>query len=209
MEHATARDLTSFVLTGGKSSRMGRDKAALSLAEGESLLEHALAVAAAVSPEVRIVGSRALYAQHAWAGQIVEDVFPDRGPLGGIHAALASSSTDFNLVIAVDMPRVNAELLAYLADRAHKAQAMVTIARIARGYQPLCAIYRRAFGTLAEQALRAGQNKIDALFAEVTIEVVEESELREAGFGPELFANVNTPEEYRKLQQENAAAFKV
>lgn len=201
MEHATAGDLTAFVLTGGKSSRMGRDKAALSLAEGESLLEHALAIAAAVAPEVRIVGPRAVYAQHAWAGQIVEDVFEDCGPLGGIHAALASSSTELNLIVAVDMPRITAELLTYMADRAHRSQAVVTIARVARGYQPLCAIYRREFAVVAERALREGRNKIDALFRDVKTEIIEESELREAGFGPELFDNVNTPEEYEKLKQ--------
>lgn len=205
MEHAAAGDLTAFVLTGGKSSRMGRDKAALSLADGESLLEHALAVCAAVAPEVRIVGSRARYAQHAWAGQIVEDIFPDRGPLGGIHAALKSSATELNLVVGVDMPLVTTELLEYLAKRARKTQAVVTVARLGERYQPLCAVYRRTFAEVAEGALREGRNKIDALFGgAITVDVIEESELGEAGYRVELFANVNTPEEYEQLRQGNA-----
>jgi molybdopterin-guanine dinucleotide biosynthesis protein A len=68
-----------------------------------------------------------------------------------------------------------------------------------RGFQPLCAIYRRSFAVLAEEALRAGKYKIDALFAVVTTRVIEEEELRAAGFSPRLFANLNTPEDVRAL----------
>ncbi|MFI5176824.1 MAG: molybdenum cofactor guanylyltransferase, partial [Terriglobia bacterium] len=66
-------------------------------------------------------------------------------------------------------------------------------------FQPLCAVYRRAFATAAEQALKAGKNKIDALFATIPIRVVEGEELASAGFSDQVFLNLNTPEDLQKI----------
>jgi molybdopterin-guanine dinucleotide biosynthesis protein A len=85
--------------------------------------------------------------------------------------------------------------LQYLITRAGNApDAQVTVAR-SGGWQPLCAIYRREFQDAAERALREGRNKIDALFAEVPMHVIEEQELETAGFAPRIFRNLNTPED--------------
>ena len=201
MEHSTSRDLTAFVLAGGKSQRMGRDKAGLSIRDGETLLEHALALAESVAGEAKLLAPRARYAAQAWAGQIVEDIYPDHGPLGGIHAGLVSSTTELNLFIGVDMPLLTAALLEFVADEARKSRAIVTAPRVEGRVQPLCAVYRREFAAVAERALREERNKIDALFSDIKIRTIEESELRAAGFGVELFANVNTPKEYERFQR--------
>ena len=86
--------MTAFVLAGGKSSRMGSDKAFLELA-GRSLLNRALDLARAVVPDVRIVGDAGKFAAFA---PTVSDIYPARGPLGGIHAALTNSTTESNLI---------------------------------------------------------------------------------------------------------------
>src|SRR5262245_37154670 len=152
--------LAAYVLAGGKSTRMGHDKAFLAF-QGQTLLERSLTKARAVTDHVYIVGSRSEFSSYA---PVIEDIFPNRGPLGGIHAALASSEADLNLVLAVDMPFVVPEFFTYLADRACATAAWVTLGRTADGLQPLCAIYRRSFGFLAEVALKKGKNKIDHLF---------------------------------------------
>jgi molybdopterin-guanine dinucleotide biosynthesis protein A len=193
--------VTALVLAGGQSQRMGQDKALLHLQDGETLVEHALAVAAAVAPEVKLVGPRARYAQFSWAGEVVEDVFAGCGPLGGIHAGLVASNTDLNVVIAVDMPAVTGKLLEFLLMRARESGKLVTVLKIDGFWQPLCAVYRKAFADIAEQALRAGNCKVDALFNEENSSVVSEKELRAAGLGPELFANCNTPEDWREYTQ--------
>ena len=79
-----AVDVTGFILAGGKSTRMGTDKAFIEF-EGHTLLERALSLARSVTPDVRIVGAREKFAPFA---PVVEDIFRERGPLGGIHAAL-------------------------------------------------------------------------------------------------------------------------
>jgi molybdopterin-guanine dinucleotide biosynthesis protein A len=170
---------------------MGADKAFLEFG-GQTLLDRALTVMAAVCDSVTIVGDPARFADY---GPVVADVYPGCGPLAGIHAALAHSPAELNLMLAVDMPLVSGELLAFLFAAAENAGATITVPRTSNGLQPLCAVYRREFLTVAEQALRAGKYKIDAAFSAVSTHVIAAAELAGAGFSEQSFFNVNTPED--------------
>jgi molybdopterin-guanine dinucleotide biosynthesis protein A len=182
-----------FVLTGGRSSRMGADKAFLKVGD-HVLLERTISVLRAVCSHVAIVGEPDKYSAY---GTVVDDVYKGAGPLAGIHAALRHSSAELNLILAVDMPFVSTELLSFLFVCAEKTDAVVTVPRTAGGFQPLCALYRRTFAAAAEKALRAGKNKIDPLFASVATRIIDQSELGAAGFCEEVFSNLNTPEDVR------------
>lgn len=184
-------DVAAFVLAGGKSTRMGADKAFVTL-EGRTLLARALELVRAVTDNVSIVGDRAKFTAFA---QVVEDVFPGCGPLGGIHAALRASSAELNLMLAVDVPFASPALLQYLIERARSSSAVVTVARTDEGWQPLCAVYRREFAGAAENALQQGRYKIDALFGAMQVEAISEVELNAAGFSSKMFRNLNTREE--------------
>ncbi len=187
-----------FVLAGGKSSRMGlnTDKAFLHFG-GQTLLDRALTVMGTVCEGVTIIGEPAKFAQYESAKYrpAVPDIFPGCGPLAGIHAALVSSPAELNLMLAVDMPFVSSELLAFLFAAAENNDAVITVPRSGKGLQPLCAVYRREFSPVAEQALRAGKYKIDAAFSSVSVRVIEEAELAAAGFSERSFFNVNTPQD--------------
>lgn len=175
---------------------MGEDKAFLVL-EGRSLLARALDLAGTVARDVRIAGDAAKFAAF---GPVVEDIFPRCGPLGGIHAALRSSNSDLNLMLAVDVPFVEARFLEYLVGRARRAGSTVTVPRAGGGWQPLCAVYRREFAAAAEKSLRAGRNKIDALFSEVETREITERELLREHFSPGMFRNLNTREEFERAK---------
>jgi molybdenum cofactor guanylyltransferase len=190
MNIPTEKSRMGFILAGGQSSRMGAEKAFLQFG-GCTLLERAIAALRPVC-EVAIVGDPAKFSTY---GTVIEDVYPGRGPLAGIHAALMHSSAELNLVLAVDMPLVSSDLLAFLFASAASTDALVTVPHSARGFQPLCAVYRRPFASVAEQALKAGKNKIDALFAAIPIRVIEGEELASAGFSDQVFVNLNTPED--------------
>jgi molybdenum cofactor guanylyltransferase len=152
--------VTGFVLAGGKSSRMGQDKAFLQL-EGRTLLAHALELTQAVTGNAWIVGSAEKFAAF---GSVLEDRYPGRGPLAGIHAALASTRTELNLITAVDMPFLELDFLRYLITQARASQAVVVVPRAGGRLQPLCAIYRKDFAEVAERSLRAGKNKATVCF---------------------------------------------
>ena len=185
-------DVVVFILAGGKSTRMGTDKAFVPL-DGRTLLARALDLARSVSREVKIVGDRAKFAPFA---PVVEDIFPGCGPLAGIHAALRASTTELNVILAVDIPFISLALLQHLVTRARSAPSVLaTVPRSNGGWQPLCAVYRPGFADAAEQALKRGHYKIDALFEELNTQAVAEDELETAGFSPRIFRNLNTPEE--------------
>ena len=190
-------DVAAFVLAGGKSTRMGADKAFVVL-DGRTLLARALELARAVTVDVRIVGDRAKFGEFA---AVVEDVFRECGPLGGIHAALRASSAELNLMLAVDVPFVSVALLEYLIERARSSSAFVTVVRTDGGWQPLCAVYRREFGDSAEQALLGGCYKIDALFESARTQVISAEELKAAGFSSRMFRNLNTREELEAARE--------
>jgi molybdenum cofactor guanylyltransferase len=194
-------DLTAFVLAGGKSTRMGREKAFLPWADG-TLLSHTLKLAAGVTPRVRIVGDARKFAAF---GVVIEDIYRDCGPLGGIHAALTATTTDLNLMLAVDSPLIEAEFLQFMLGLARDAGAIVTLPRAGGGLQPLCAVYRREFVQPAEQALQARRNKIDALFLSVKTRIIEEDEVTRVGFSAASFRNLNTPEEWKEEQRRSGA----
>jgi molybdopterin-guanine dinucleotide biosynthesis protein A len=192
--------VAAFILAGGKSTRMGTDKAFLPF-KGRTLLSRALETAHAITDAVYIVGDTAKF---TGLGQIISDTFLDSGPLGGIHAALAAHKVEFNLVLAVDLPLVSGDLLTYLLQQARESNAVVTVPRVNGLFQPLCAVYKRDFADPAEQALRAANYKIDPLFRSVETRIISDSELQQAGFSDHLFTNVNTAEEYRSLFTGNA-----
>ena len=194
---APSPDLTAFILAGGKSTRMGTDKAFVTL-DGQTLLARALNVARSITPNVRIVGDPAKFSPFA---PTVADIFPNCGPLGGIHAALRSSQTDLNLILAVDLPFVSPALLQYLIQCANNNAAAVTVAQTGGGYQPLCAIYRRNFAEAAEQSLQAGRYKIDTLFGPTSTQTITQEELEHAGFSPNQFRNLNNPQELAEASE--------
>jgi len=186
-----------FLLAGGMSTRMGTDKAFLNF-DGRTLLDRALTVMQTVCNRVAIVGDPAKFANcfaNYDAGSVIADIFPGCGPLAGIHSALMHSVAELNLMLAVDMPFVTAELLSFLFAVAEKNTALVTVPRVNDGLQPLCAVYRRDFAAAAERALQSGNYKIDALFSSVSTHVIEVAELAAAGFSARNFFNLNTPQD--------------
>jgi molybdopterin-guanine dinucleotide biosynthesis protein A len=176
-------NIAAFVLAGGKSSRMRKDKAFLELG-GRTLLSRALELAGSVAGTVAIVGDGTKFFP---LGRVVEDVFPGQGPLAGIHAALSGSDAAFNLMLAVDMPFLERNFLLYLLSEASRGGAIATVPKTAHGWQSLCAVYRREFAATAERALRSGRNKIDPLFAQVETRVVSEQEMLRMNFSESMF----------------------
>jgi len=194
-------DLSAFVLAGGKSSRMGSDKAFLEL-NGSTLLARALSLAKAVTKNLSIVGTREKFEsiERELQVPVIEDVYRGQGPLAGIHAALRGTRTELNLVISVDMPFLESRFLEFLVTQARSCDAVVTVPRANGSFQPLCAIYRPQFREVAQRALDQGNNKIGALFSasEVSVRIIEEDEIRKLAFDPAMFHNLNTPEDLRR-----------
>ena len=175
------------MLTGGTSSRMGRDKALLPFRSG-TLAGHIAAVVAAAAGSATFVGDPRKYARLGYP--VVADRNPGAGPLGGIESALSYAAADWNLVLACDMPAISAEFLRSLLDAAERRNADALLPAGPSGQlEPLCAVYhRRSLATL-RRALKAGVRKVTEALAGLAWE----------RFGVEdgaYFENLNTPEEW-------------
>lgn len=176
-----------YVLVGGRSSRMGCDKALLPF-RGSTL---AVAVAAAVRDAA---GSATLVGDPARYGGLGFPVIPDRmpggGPLAGIHTALLDSAAEWNLVVACDMPAVSPNLLSALLEAAWRAGADALLPHGPSGRpEPLCAVYHARCAASIGAALHSGVRKVmDGLSG---LNIVQRPWEDDAGF-----QNCNTPEEW-------------
>jgi molybdenum cofactor guanylyltransferase len=188
---------SGIVLAGGRSTRLGQDKALLLLPDGRPLVAHVVTRLAPLVSEVIVVaadGERL----GCLAAQLVPDVFPDGGALGGVYAGLAAAREEYALVVACDMPLLSIPLLRHLLASSRDFDALLP--RTADGQvEPLHAIYSKACLEPIRRQLDAGRRRIVSFLDDVRVRYVEEAELRR--FDPELrsFFNVNTPADLAAL----------
>jgi molybdenum cofactor guanylyltransferase len=184
--------LAAAILAGGHARRLGGvNKAALTIGT-TAIIDRQLAVLRSVATDVFVVGRD----DPEWTARglrVVPDEIPDAGPLGGIYTAIRHSQCERTVVVACDMPYLSSALLRRLAA---VDDADLVIARTARGYEPLCAIYSRACETeiherLARGEYEAWQSPGRIRVAEITV-------------GDDLsVVNVNTPHDYERAQELN------
>ncbi len=177
------------VLAGGRSSRMGTDKADLCL-DGRSFLELQIEKGRALGIEdIQVSGYRGARCPIP----VTEDRLPGRGPLGGLESCLRRARWQKCLVLSVDVPLVPAAELERLLETAACATAPVTILRHGESEQPLIAVYDRE---LADEMLAEITERKGSVFAFINRigYAVYRSEA-----DPAAFSNVNSPELYRQL----------
>ena len=176
-----------FVLAGGRSSRMGSDKALLPY-KGRTLVEHVAAQVHRAAGNITLIGDPDKYSYLSYP--VIRDVYPGCGPLAGIHAALAASPADWNLIVACDMPELTAGLLARILRRAQSGNAHAVIPAGPSGLpEPLCAAYSlRALDGIT-QALERGIRKVMDGLRGLEIDLWRVPHSRP-------FHNLNTPAEW-------------
>lgn len=185
------RELEGFILAGGKSSRMGTDKARLRLG-AQSFTEKIAAALDAVSATVRVVGGQE--ASGVW--EVVPDTHMEWGALGGLHAALKASRTEWAAVVACDLPFVTGQLFVRLASLRENFAAVVPVQADGR-VQPLCALYRREPCLRhVEELIAGGERRPRTLVERVETRLVASAELADLEAADLFFINVNTPEDY-------------
>jgi molybdopterin-guanine dinucleotide biosynthesis protein A len=192
---------SAAILAGGRASRFGgRDKGAL-MVDGRSIFDRQLAELSRLTDDILVVGrsaADALPASRHTPFRLVADRVADRGPLGGLDAALAVARDSHLVVVACDMPFVTAQFLSFLLSLT--ADHDIVVPRTERGYHPLCAVYARTCGAAVARRLAAGALAVRGLFEEMRVRVVTDEELDAFGDRARLLANVNTAAEYEELE---------
>lgn len=189
-------NLTVQIMAGGKSTRMGRDKARV-LLDGKTLLDHALERWTGFGEAIQLsVGPTERSALAPAGVPAVADIYPERGPLGGLHAGLLACNTELLLVVAVDSPFVTEELAEALVRMSETNPGDAYVYSLEGRPEPLFGLYRKSCLPVVEELLEAGENKMGLLLRRVETEYLLGAGSRR------FFINLNTPEELAQVQSQ-------
>jgi molybdenum cofactor guanylyltransferase len=180
-------DIAGFVLAGGRSSRMGLDKALLGT-PGNTLLERAASAVRDATGDVTIIGDPARYAHLGFA--VVPDIRPGLGPLGGIITGLSITEKRWNLFVACDMPGVDSAFLEWLLSQADRSSPLDCVVPVsAFGPEPLCAVYHARTLAAMQQALHRNILRMRTVVGSLQAKLVAVPD-------HDRFRNINTPEDW-------------
>lgn len=185
-------NFSAVILAGGKSSRMGCDKAFLEIG-GQALLARQIAIARAAGATESFISGRAGTDYSAFGCRVLKDNFPNAGPLAGIEAALAAAKNPLLLVLAVDLPEMNSDFLRALA--AHGGENSGVVARVNGNLEPLAAFYPKSSQSLAETLLCAGRNAV-INFAEQCVQANLVRLVELPAYETKYFTNWNSPTDF-------------
>jgi molybdopterin-guanine dinucleotide biosynthesis protein A len=182
--------MTSIILAGGKSSRLGRRKP-LQAIGGKSLIQWVIDRLAVLSREIIIATAHGEAIPYVSDAKIktVADIYPEKGPLAGIYSGLIASSSSRAIVVGCDTPFLSVGFLEHMTRISSTFDAVVP--RIENEVEPLCAVYSKTCLTHIQELLEQNDLRIDRLFGVVKVRYVEEDEIN--SFDPEhlSFFNVN------------------
>lgn len=190
-----AVQIGSFILAGGVSSRMKRDKALLELG-GAPLLVRSARLLESVVGAPSVIGDPATY--ESFALPVIADDWPGAGPLGGVATALRASTASWNLVVACDLPYLTAEWLHFLVRRALASAADAVLPMNTRGAEPVCAMYHKRGEPAIRAALESGIRKVTDGLQNIVVETIAAAEWKVFDSEGLLFKNMNLPRDYEE-----------
>jgi molybdenum cofactor guanylyltransferase len=190
-----AADITGVILVGGKSRRMGRDKAFLDFA-GRPLVERVLDLFRESFSRVVLVGDRQeRFAPYALP--VLPDLYPGSA-LGGLYTGLMQAETEHIFVASCDIPYPSTEVLRLLCSLKDGYDAVVPLPE--HGFEPLFAIYAKSCLGAMEELLESGNFCVYDFYPRVNIRYVTREELAAVDPDGRAFVSVNTPGEFARLE---------
>lgn len=187
------KEITVFILCGGKSSRMLSEKG-LVLFQGKPFIERIIEVVLPITSNIVLVANNSKYDYLPYTK--VKDIAVDKGPLGGIYTALEYSESESNLILSCDIPLITTELLTNLIDK-HDDEADITILSSQSRIHPLIGIYSKRIVGAAKAAIEKDQLKLQNFIVTVPHQIIT--------FDESLayqFTNINSPDELDQLTNE-------
>lgn len=182
-------DIPAVIFAGGKSARMGRDKALLPFEDFNSLSEFQHHKLSLLFKEVYLSSKKDKF---DFACEVITDIYEESSPLVGIISVFEKLDKDEVFILSVDAPLVDIKVIEKLIEASSDVQADAIIAQSPDGLQPLCGIYRRTILPLAKKQLEGNNHKLKDL--------LQRARLMKVNFeSHKPFCNVNTPEEYQNL----------
>jgi molybdopterin-guanine dinucleotide biosynthesis protein A len=198
-------NITAIILAGGKSSRIGSDKAFLKL-NGESVIERICNLLKKIFSNVIIISNNP-DKFHFLTPNVYKDIYPNFGPLSGVHSGLTNSQTENNFFISCDMPLITVEVIRFILTKMNNSD--ITIVKTESNIQTLLGIYKKSCLARAEELLSFANSQKDIksgktnvklfdLINQVKTTVLDISS--EKFYNDDMFINMNTSEDYQKVK---------
>jgi molybdopterin-guanine dinucleotide biosynthesis protein A len=189
--------VTGVILAGGKSRRMGYNKALLRIGN-QTIIQRVLAALKQVTSSQLIMTN--FPDEYKFLRIPTKtDILPGKGAFGGIYTGLYFSETPYCLVSACDTPFLNVEFLRYMTQIVEAYD--IVIPKHSKGYEPLCAIYAKTCMPHIENLLKKERLRIIEVFADVKVREVSESEIENYDSEGLMFFNINTQKDYQDALQ--------
>ena len=189
--------VTSIILAGGKNLRLGRNKA-LEPINGTSLIERVMERLRPLSNRMLIVDSQEKPNLPVFDGvEIIRDINPGYGPLGGIYTGLLSSDSPYSIVVACDMPFLSTDLLRYMIEISGEYDAVVPL--LDGGMvEPLHAIYSRNCLETMRKQIELNQLKVHVLLKKINVRYIKQDESEKLDPRHLSYFNVNHQSDLEK-----------
>ena len=189
--------ITGVILAGGSSKRYGQNKAFLEI-DDIRLIDRIAEEMKNIFKQVILVANEKK--EYEYLGiPIVEDLIKGLGPIGGIYTGLMSISEQAGFFIACDMPFINSQLVRYMVDMKKDDHAAV-VPLVANEVEPLHAIYAKSCLGPIRNLIDSKHYHVRLFYDQITIRYVKEDEIRKFGSPSRAFLNINTPDEFAKMQ---------
>ena len=187
--------MTGIILTGGKNTRMGTNKAFLDI-NGERLIDRTVRIFKDLFGELILSTNSPLdYLDHD--GVIVTDIIKDKGALGGIYTGLFFASHEHAFVSACDMPFLNKPFIEYMIE--HRGDNDIVVPRSSNGLQPLHAIYSRRCLPAIKRIIDRGELKITGFYKGLKTLEIPEDVIKSYDPEEKMFFNVNTQKDLEQI----------
>lgn len=187
---STLANIPTYILCGGKSSRMGSDKGLVKL-QGRMFIDHIINSLKSISNSIYLVSSNEEYSDFGYV--LLQDNYLNKGPLGGIQTALSHTSCKQVLILSCDIPLITGDTLQRLLDR-KKADALIAFATAQEKWHPLVGIYSKRLLPAVENALENEHLKLIDFIKKHPYQKIEIEDHKS-------LTNINTPEELKQLEQ--------
>lgn len=180
------------ILAGGKSSRMGTDKALLEL-EGKKFIKRLCDELDAFEEKMIARGNRSDIQGVSW--NIISDIYPEKGPIGGLHAVLSACNSDAMICVSCDMPLLQVDLVRELCGHMkEEVDAVIAVTEDGRKH-PLCGVYRKTVLPVIENQILVGNNRMVAFLDRIRVEYITIYSQNS-----QQLKNINTLEDYLAIK---------
>ncbi len=191
------KNVSGIILAGGKSSRLGQNKALIEF-EGEPIIQRVVNVLHPLVDEI-VLATNTPECFTFLGLRMVADLYAGTGALGGLHAGLSAIQSEYGLVVGCDMPFLNAALLEYML--LHKAGHDIVIPRIGDYYEPLHAIYARRCLPAIERSIESGQRRLLGFASQMDVRYIDPDEIARIDPQRLSFFNLNAPDDLARMHE--------